>query len=144
MREHPDALFQRGQFLVTRNFLRTKTRTYDLSRIEAYRLSRPLFVMALFLCGLVMAFTLRFVDLLYADEIFMILGVCAVIILITSQVATLSIISVSLRGNEMAEAVTWHVGTLQKMADALAHAMELRRERMPDAHSWENVNDDPL
>ncbi len=124
-------LYHSKRFTVTNAFLKTSlaNRTYALRDVDYADLKRRALPVMAGLCGLFMAYALVFYAELYPGERLSIIGICALLILISSRIGTLTLHSHSF-GMGNIPAITWEYRELkavQRVVDQVLYEREKAR-----------------
>jgi hypothetical protein len=119
--------FKDGRLEVTNQFVKARNRSIQLDTVETVEVSRPLFFMALALCGGLILFSFAYGDLLYLWEAGFSLVIGTIALAAAYQIGTLTVFS------KLTRAQGWSIfgrhDTLRGMRTAIEKALEDRKPR---------------
>ena len=111
-----NAVYKKGEILVTPNLFKTAKRTYQISRIERIQIKRPLFIFSLPISLFSFLLLNNYFDYLYLKEVFICCFLMTGLPLVAYNIGTLSVTSKSYTSDN---AITGYMPILKDVRGAL-------------------------
>jgi hypothetical protein len=121
-------LYCSGPFEVTTAYLRTPLKTYRLDEISHVAIRRPALLPVITVSAGLIAYSAVFASELYAGEIAALLVACFGLSLLSARLGILVLFSHVLAVGKATDVVTWDIGALREVRDAIDKVMLLREQ----------------